>query len=100
MTEDIEREKEQIKCPKCKSICQNDYQYKLHKELYCDVGYQCKQCSERFKRVSLLATHLKLAHSANSGGKSREILIPNMSIVKQDVQSVPSSEQQFKIFTT
>ena len=45
-----------------------------------DIAFQCKQYSESFKSISLLATHLKLAHSANSGSKTSEIFIPSMSV--------------------
>ena len=85
---------QQVKCPSCKSLCKNDHQYKLHKELYCDVAFQCKQCSESFKRISLLATHLKLAHRANPGGKTKEILIPSMSVMSETNQKVPAEPHQ------
>jgi len=75
MAEDIAQIKKLIKCESCKLFCKDKIQYKLHKELYCGVGFQCKQCSERFAKISQLATHLKLAHSAKSNGKTREILI-------------------------
>ena len=55
-----------------------------------DIAFQSKQCSESFKRISLLATHLKLAHSANSGGKTREIFIPSMSVMSGTHQEVPN----------
>ena len=77
MAEDIAQIKKLIKCESCKLFCKDKSQYKLHKELYCGVGFQCKQCSERFAKISQLATHLKLAHSAKSNGKTREILIQN-----------------------
>ena len=75
MAEDIAQIKKLIKCESCKLFCKDKIQYKLHQELYCGVGFQCKQCSERFAKISQLATHLKLAHSAKSDGKTREILI-------------------------
>ena len=75
MKEDIDQIKKLIKCESCKLFCKDKIQYKLHKELYCGVGFQCKQCSERFAKILQSATHLKLAHSAKFNGKTREILI-------------------------
>lgn len=65
-----------VKCPSCKTLCKDQHQYLLHKQLYCDVGFECKQCSERFSRISLLATHMRVKHGAVTAPKSREIFIP------------------------
>ena len=69
-----------LKCSTCKTFCTNENQLKLHKELYCDVGFECKQCSERFARISSLSTHMKLSHGANVSKKKRETAIATFRV--------------------
>ena len=57
-------------------IRKDEKQFSLHKELYCDVGFECKQCSEKFLTIGLLATHMKIAHGAVTGTKTCEIFVP------------------------
>ena len=44
--------------------------------MYCNVNFDCKQCSEVFPKIALLATHMRLKHGAVAGAKTREIFIP------------------------
>lgn len=80
-----------VKCPSCRTLCKDQHQYLLHKQLYCDVGFECKQCSERFSRISLLATHMRVKHGAITAPKSREIFIPVTGDVEGDIiESAPT----------
>ncbi len=76
ITRDTAQLKKFVKCATCKSLCKDGYQYRLHKELYCDVTFDCQKCSEKFQRISHLATHMKLKHGARSEAKTRDIFIP------------------------
>jgi hypothetical protein len=88
-TRSIAELKKTIKCSTCKTLCKSDHQLKLHREMYCNVGFECKQCTDRFSRISLLATHMKLKHGAVTGEKTREIFIP-MCTDEENNQSVNS----------
>ena len=76
LSKDAAQMKKFIKCPTCKTLCKDEKQFSLHKELYCDVGFECKQCSEKFLTIGLLATHMKIAHGAVTGANTREIFVP------------------------
>lgn len=76
VTRNVAEMKKLIKCPTCKTLCKNEKQFKLHREMYCDVGFPCQQCTERFAKITQLASHMKLKHGAIAGVKTREIFIP------------------------
>ena len=65
-----------VQCEICKMLCKTESQYKLHKQLYCNVEFDCQQCPEKFPKIANLATHMRLKHGAVSGAKSRDIFIP------------------------
>lgn len=65
-----------IKCPTCKTYCKDAAQFRLHQSLYCDVEFQCKNCSEKFKRISQYTTHMKIKHEVPHAPQTQEIYLP------------------------